>query len=124
MRPVEINVEELHRNRNRAMPEDELQAEIVKAAGYAGFDLIYHTYDSRRSEPGFPDLVMLHRSGRMVVVECKREGKHPTVDQQNWLAGFERLREYAMQDAIAVYVARPSNRQDIIDALAQYAGLE
>jgi hypothetical protein len=129
-----INVEEFHRNRDRAMPESEVQDQIIEAARRAGFDLIYHTWNSQHSAAGFPDLVMLHRSGRMVIVECKREGKHPTKAQEDWLLGFERLREsihpverdpiFDDPPMVAVFVARPSNRQDIIDALAQYAGLE
>lgn len=33
---------------------------------------IHHHFDSRRSEPGWPDLVLL-RNGEALFVECKRE---------------------------------------------------
>ena len=84
---------------------------------------------------------MVHRSGRLVVIECKRETKHPTPAQREWLDGFERLAELAApmsEDVepwhdmygrtikpplVAVFVARPSNRQEIFDTLATYAGV-
>jgi hypothetical protein len=34
--------------------------------------LVYHTHDSRRSQPGFPDLVLL-RAPVALFVECKSE---------------------------------------------------
>lgn len=81
----------------RAMLEDELQNLIIspspKCPGLArqlGY-LCYHTHDSRRSEAGFPDLVLVGR--RLIFSELKREGKDPTPAQQDWLNrldGFER----------------------------------
>lgn|SRR3990167_7349518 len=51
---------------------------------------VYHTRDSRRSEPGFPDLILL-RNGIMLVAELKREGKKPTAKQNEWLREFGKL---------------------------------
>jgi hypothetical protein len=128
-----VDADEYQDKLNRAMSEDTVQAQIVEAAQRAGFTLIYHTWNSQHSAAGFPDLVMLHRSGRMVVVECKREGKEPTAAQWDWLRGFEALtdvcRLYCGEQQgiyppmVAVYIAKPSNRQAIIDVLATYAML-
>src|SRR5262245_16025821 len=72
--------------------ERELQNAVIRAARTLGW-LVYHTFDSRRSEPGFPDLVMV-RDGRLLFVELKGErltpkGKvtvgRPSREQQTWL---------------------------------------
>jgi hypothetical protein len=63
--------------------ERELQQAIVDAARWLGW-LVYHTHDSRRSEPGFPDLVMV-RAPRLVFVELKRAGGRLTDAQKEWL---------------------------------------
>ena len=44
----------------------------------------YHTHDSRRSEPGFPDLVLV-RGPRLVVAELKTAAGRVTPDQRAWL---------------------------------------
>lgn len=73
------------------MLEDELQAQVldlVRIIGGPGA-LAYHTRDSRKSAPGFPDLVLLHeRSGRLLAAELKRDGAHPTLEQRRWLQAW------------------------------------
>ncbi len=116
---------------NRAMDEESVQTQIVEAARRAGFDLIYHTWNSQHSESGFPDLLMIHRTGRLVVIECKREGKEPTPAQTSWLEGFALLHRYTWTcdydyhpPWVKVFdIAKPSNRQDIIDELSRYSDL-
>jgi len=72
------------------MSEAELQAQVIELAATLGY-LSYHTYDSRRSREGFPDLVLVHEeSGALAVAELKRDGEHPTPAQQRWLIAFER----------------------------------
>jgi len=72
------------------MLERELQAQVVELARWLGW-LVYHTYDSRRSAPGFPDLVMVHEgSGALLFAELKRDGQHPTPEQQRWLRALGR----------------------------------
>ena len=53
----------------RKTEEATLQADVLKLAGLCNW-LCYHTYDSRRSVAGFPDLVMV-RSGRLIFAELK-----------------------------------------------------
>lgn len=45
---------------------------------------MYHTFDSRRSAPGFPDLVLTRRP-RVIFAELKRDDGRPTVHQEAWL---------------------------------------
>jgi hypothetical protein len=87
-----------------AMTEADLQAKIRNLARQRGFNLVYHTYNSRRSDSGFPDLVMVN-DGRLVFAELKSQKKEPTPDQRRWL--------YALANTGAeVFVWRPSDLLD------------
>ena len=44
----------------------------------------YHTHDSRRSDAGFPDLVLV-RSGQLVFAELKAGRNEPSKAQTTWL---------------------------------------
>jgi hypothetical protein len=68
-----------------AMPERDLQAQVLQLAGMLGW-LVFHPYNSQRSTPGFPDLVLVHEAtGALLFAELKQDGKHPTAEQQRWL---------------------------------------
>jgi hypothetical protein len=69
------------------MSEADLQASIRDIAEALGYR-VYHTHDSRRSDAGFPDLVMV-RGERLVFRELKRAGKHPTEPQRAWIRDLE-----------------------------------
>jgi len=75
-------------SRAALISEKELQQAIIDYAKMRGWR-VYHTYDSRKSEPGYPDLHLV-RGPRSIFVELKKEGKKPTVEQVAWL---EALRE-------------------------------
>lgn len=62
------------------------QATIVELARLRGWDRVYHTFDSRRSAGGWPDLVLVKR--RIVFAEIKRAGERPRPDQVGWLDGL------------------------------------
>ena len=67
------------------MTEKDLQAAVVRLAGYAGY-MAYHTYDSRRSASGFPDLVLVNPdTGRLLWRELKTDTGRLTDAQENWL---------------------------------------
>ena len=72
-----------------AMSEKELSANVVDAALKLGW-LCYHTYDSRKSAPGFPDLVLLRRD-RLVFIELKTERARTSPAQEEWLRGLASL---------------------------------
>jgi hypothetical protein len=62
-----------------------LQQQVTDLARWAGY-LCYHTVDSRRSRPGFPDLVLVHtRNGRLIFAELKSEKGRIRPEQQVWL---------------------------------------
>ena len=68
--------------------ESEFQGRVI-ALAYAKGWRIYHTYDSRRSVAGFPDLLMLHPQHGQIVAELKTEKGKLTPQQANWLLAFE-----------------------------------
>lgn len=67
------------------MSEDELQTAVIKIAEQLGW-LIYHTHNSKRSQPGFPDLTMVHEaSGRLMFRELKSMKGTWRPMQREWL---------------------------------------
>src|SRR5687767_3407358 len=97
------------------MSERELQAQVIELARMVGW-LVYHTHDSRRSEPGFPDLVMVHeRSGALLFAELKTTTGRVTMEQDRWLRALA-VRGYA-------FVWRPEHLTDesIARALQRFA---
>jgi hypothetical protein len=64
--------------------EAEWQRQVLELAGYYGWRS-YHTYDSRRSTPGFPDLVLV-RPPELLFVELKTDKGRLSAAQRDWLA--------------------------------------
>jgi len=91
--------------------EKQFQRSVIDMARIAGW-LAYHTYDSRRSEPGFPDLVLV-KPPRLIFAELKSEKGRLTPAQRRWLA---RLRECR---GIEVYLWRPRDWNSIVETLAR-----
>ncbi len=71
---------------------------------------VYHTFDSRRSEPGFPDLFMV-RGKRIIFAELKTTKGKLSPPQEEWLAAL-------VQAPCEVYVWTPTHWNQIEDALA------
>lgn len=67
------------------MTEEVWQREVLRLAGYYGWTLTYHTYDSTRSNPGWPDLVLHRPPGELLVVELKADKGRVKPAQQEWL---------------------------------------
>lgn len=91
------------------MPERDLLDFALDAAAKFGW-FAYHTFDSRRSSGGFPDLVLVRR-GRLIFAELKRERENPRPDQQAWLDLLSGV------PAVDVHVWRPSDCDLIIEVL-------
>lgn len=70
------------------MTEKSLQAQVITTARTAGW-LVYHTHDSRRSQPGFPDLVLVHPRRQLVLYrELKTERGRVRPEQRQWLTAL------------------------------------
>jgi hypothetical protein len=63
--------------------EKEFMAAVLELARVSGWRA-YHTHDSRRSEPGFPDLVMV-RDGSLLFVELKVDRGVLSPAQREWV---------------------------------------
>lgn len=88
--------------------EKDFQSALLDIARVLGYRA-YHTHDSRRSEPGFPDIVLV-RGSRLIFAELKTDTGRTTTEQDGWLS--------ALQGTSAeVYVWRPKQMQDIIPLL-------
>lgn len=89
--------------------EKDWQAQVRQLALLLGWRRAYHTYDSRRSDTGFPDLVLVR--DRVIFLELKRETGKVSDAQREWIR--------ALANANAeVYVARPRH----LDQLATILG--
>jgi hypothetical protein len=95
--------------------EADFQGQLVKAAKRMGYDPIYYTHDSRRSEEGFPDLVMCHvRQRRVVYAELKNDERAFSEDQLHWHAALRACGQEAYlfrfvdwDAALAILLRRP-----------------
>lgn len=88
--------------------EAQFQSVVIGLAKAFGW-MVYHTKDSRRSEAGFPDLMMI-RHDRVIAAELKRQKGSLTVAQARWLAAME-------QTGIEVHTWRPADKQRIAEIL-------
>ena len=86
--------------------EKAFQRMVLEYAGLMGW-WCYHTFDSRGSQSGFPDLCMV-RDGRLVFAELKRENGKLTEAQEDWIYALGEV-EYGTGDIVDVHVWRPSD---------------
>lgn len=67
-----------------SMSEATLQTNVLGLARILGWHQ-YHTYDSRKSNPGFPDLFLAHeKQRRLVFAELKTERGRQKGPQKEW----------------------------------------
>ena len=74
-----------------APSEKEFQSDVIDLAKRHGW-MTYHTYDSRRSEPGFLDLVLLRGEVAIISELKKSESERLTAEQANWFEAWEAVR--------------------------------
>ena len=75
---------------DKLISEKDFMESIVQLARNTGW-MVYHTYDSRRSTAGFPDLVMTKHK-RLVIAEIKTEKGKTTPAQDQWLSTLRTAR--------------------------------
>jgi hypothetical protein len=89
--------------------EREWQREVVALAKHMGWRH-YHTHDSRRSEPGWPDLALVR--DRLVLAELKTETGRVSAAQERWLSLLSSA-------GVETYLWRPSDRDEVIRVLSR-----
>ena len=95
-----------------------MQSGIVEAAQLGGW-LVFHDYDSRRSTPGFPDLVLV-RPPEVMFFELKDAGGRVNTEQADWIEQLQAcgvvtaaVIRPAGYDAVLKHLARPRPRTEV-----------
>ena len=91
------------------LSEADFQNQLRTYARLMGW-LYYHPYDSRRSDPGFPDTV-LAREDRVIFAELKKMGGKVSPQQKLWL---NTLKEHP---TLEVYTWYPIDWDEIEEVL-------
>jgi len=91
--------------------EKQFQAQVLQLARLSGW-LTYHTHDSRRSQAGFPDLVLV-RPPAVLFAELKSEGGGLRPEQRGWLRALEAC------PGVAVRLWMPGDWPEVEEVLAR-----
>jgi hypothetical protein len=102
----------IHTRLLESVSEKDWQAQVIELALLNGW-WPYHPFDSRRSEPGYPDLTLI-RPPRLVFAELKTERGRLSIPQRHII---DLLRECP---GIEVYVWRPSDWDEVARTLARH----
>ena len=94
-------------------PEELLLAKIRDVAKAWGW-LTYHTHDSRKSESGFPDLVLTNGVS-LLMYELKDNQKKPSKEQALWLSML------AHTEKVEQGIWRPRDFPEIVARLTRKA---
>lgn len=94
-----------------AVTEKEFQGQVLALARLSGWRC-YHTHDSRRSTPGFPDLVLV-RAPLVVFAELKTEEGEVRPEQRDWLDALEGC------EGVGARLWRPSDWPEIEEVLTR-----
>lgn len=94
-----------------AAPESDVQTSVRNDAAQYGWRH-YHTHNSQRSEPGWPDSFLV-KGPYAVVAELKKEGAKLPTEQREWLEALNGVRR------VYPIVVRPSSVDRLSFALAR-----
>lgn len=108
--------------------EKTFQAEVLKRAGELGWEHLYHSFFSKRSEKGFPDIIAVRpATGQLIAAELKTMKGIVGTRQHEWLEAFRAVQNVVAARAIgpngrlyvAVYLWRPCclNSGELLEAL-------
>jgi len=105
---AEMTTAEFNALQLRTMLEDPFRTQITNHAHATGW-VSYHTHDSRRSERGFPDTVLM-RVPEILIWEFKRQTGRLTDAQQMWLDGLS-------ESGLEAACVRPLDNDELIARL-------
>ena len=93
------------------MTEKQLMQNAIALLRRHGY-LVFHPFDSRRSEPGWPDLFAVHPdNGKVFAIECKSEKGRTTRAQRAWLKALLGVK------VVDAFVLRPGPDLEQLEAL-------
>lgn len=100
-----------------AITEKAFQAQVIRLAELHGW-MVYHTFDSRRSAKGFPDLVLVRYTHHpcLIFAELKTERGRVSVAQSVWIRALQVVAAKC-PNLMGVFVWRPSMWSEIERAL-------
>jgi predicted SnoaL-like aldol condensation-catalyzing enzyme len=81
------------------LTEQDIQRGITDLLKQLGF-MCYHTWMSKHSAAGFPDVVAVRDDGALVVVECKSAKGRLGMDQMRWIVCFRRTAGCLFADVV------------------------
>ena len=119
---LRLTEEEYARYLRRGLPplvsEKAWQQAVVQLVRQHGYGLSYHTFDSRRSPSGFPDLIAVHREPGhpCYAVELKTDIGQVTPAQQAWLEALGGC------TGVVAEIWRPAMLQEVVEKLRGEAG--
>jgi hypothetical protein len=106
------------------LSEAQFSGLVVEVARLGGWELRFHTFNSKRSAHGFPDWVFLKSNPpRLLFVELKREGGKLSPKQIAWLDALNDIVDALDEVLLArfryvdVRVWRPSDWDEIVETL-------
>jgi hypothetical protein len=88
----------------KRLTEKEWLSQVIRLAELFQWKT-YHTHDSRRSAPGFPDLVLVRRP-RVIFAELKAQRGRLTPHQLDWFAELRACQQ-------EIYVWRPEDAEKV-----------
>ncbi len=98
------------RQRTTGLREKAFQQQVIDLAHLYGW-LCYHTYDSRRCAPGYPDLALCHpERGEYLLAELKSERGRLRPAQRQWIDAIR-------ASSVECHVWRPSDIDSIVARL-------
>jgi VRR-NUC domain len=91
--------------------EKDFLQQVIDLARLCGWK-VYHTFDARRSAPGYPDLTLVHPArGDFFLAELKSATGRLSPAQATWLDALRRA-------GIECYLWRPSDFNAIVSRLS------
>lgn len=99
------------------MSEARFQADIIDLFTRTGWKH-HHAHDSRRSVPGLPDLLLVHRKHGIVFAELKTDRGRTTPEQDAWIEALN-VASRAQGGGTCAVVWRPASWDKIVD-IAQH----
>lgn len=105
------------RTADGALTEAAFQQQVLQLAGFYNWRC-YHTHDSRRSQKGFPDLVLV-RPPELIFAELKTDKGRVRPEQQEWLDDLVRVVDHEESGVVNVYLWRPRDFDKLHARLAR-----